>query len=117
MFEGHLAAATSRTVITESNSLLISQLLYLDPPGPPRQPPKYIIERLKTLNETIKLGKLLCLSREPDFLLSIIQCQVTLCPTGNYMVKVNNRSTRTRCEICSKLTIKTPMASFWCLYC
>ena len=21
------------------------------------------------------------------------------------------------CEICSKLTIKTPMASFWCLYC
>ena len=29
-------------------------------------------------------------------------------PTGNYMFKVNNRNTRTRCEICSKLTIKTP---------
>ena len=27
------------------------------------------------------------------------------CPTGNYMFKVNNRNTRTRCEICSKLTI------------
>ena len=27
---------------------------------------------------------------------------------GNYMFKVNNRNTRTRCEICSKLTIKTP---------
>ena len=24
------------------------------------------------------------------------------------MLKVNNRDTRTRCEICSKLTIKTP---------
>ena len=28
-------------------------------------------------------------------------------PPGNYMVKVNNRNTRTSCEICSKL-IKTP---------
>ena len=27
---------------------------------------------------------------------------------GNYMFKVNNRNTRTRCEIYSKLTIKTP---------
>ena len=27
---------------------------------------------------------------------------------GNCMLKVNNRNTRTRCEICSKLTIKTP---------
>ena len=32
-------------------------------------------------------------------------------PAGNGMFKVNNRNnrnTRTRCEICSKLTIKTP---------
>ena len=29
-------------------------------------------------------------------------------PAGNYMFKVNNRNTRPRCEICSKLTIKTP---------
>ena len=34
------------------------------------------------------------------FLLSI--------PAGIYLLKVNNRNTRTRCEICSKLTIKTP---------
>ena len=27
---------------------------------------------------------------------------------GNCMFKVNNRNTRRRCEICSKLTIKTP---------
>ena len=30
------------------------------------------------------------------------------CPIGSYMFKVNNRNTRTRCEIYSKLTIKTP---------
>ena len=29
-------------------------------------------------------------------------------PVGNYIFKVNNRNTRIRCEICSKLTIKTP---------
>ena len=41
-------------------------------------------------------------------------------PVGNYMFKVNNRNTRARSEICSKLTIKTAerrLASFWCLYC
>ena len=27
-------------------------------------------------------------------------------PVGIYPLKVNNRNTRTRCEICSKLTIK-----------
>ena len=34
-------------------------------------------------------------------------------PTSNYIFKVNNRSTRTRCEICSKLTIKTPKRRWW----
>ena len=29
-------------------------------------------------------------------------------PSGNYMFKVNNRNTRTRWEISSKLIIKTP---------
>ena len=29
-------------------------------------------------------------------------------PIGTYMFKVNFRNTRTRCEICSKLLIKTP---------
>ena len=28
--------------------------------------------------------------------------------TGIYLLKVNNKNTRTRREICSKLTIKTP---------
>ena len=29
-------------------------------------------------------------------------------PASSYMFKVNNRNTRTRCEICSKLIIKKP---------
>ena len=34
-------------------------------------------------------------------------------PAGNYMFKVNNRNTRTRCEMCSKLTIKIPEQRQW----
>ena len=29
-------------------------------------------------------------------------------PVGIYLLKVNNRNSRMRCEICLKLTIKTP---------
>ena len=32
-------------------------------------------------------------------------------PAGIYLLKVNNRNTRTRCE-----RHQTPLASFWCLY-
>ena len=32
---------------------------------------------------------------------------------GIYMFKVNNRNTRPSCEICSKLTIKTPEQRHW----
>ena len=45
---------------------------------------------------------------------------VSKIPVGNCMFKFNNRNTRTRCEICSKSTIKTQerrLVSFWCLYC
>ena len=34
-------------------------------------------------------------------------------PAGIYLFKVNNRNIRTRCEICSKLTIKTPGRRHW----
>ena len=34
-------------------------------------------------------------------------------PIGNYIFKVNNRNTRTRYEICSKFTIKTPERCQW----
>ena len=35
------------------------------------------------------------------------------CRLNIYLLKVNNRNTRTRCEICSKLTIKTPERPQW----
>ena len=34
-------------------------------------------------------------------------------PAGVYLLKVNNRNTRTSCEICSKLTIKIPKRRQW----
>ena len=34
-------------------------------------------------------------------------------PAGSYMFKVNNKNTRTRYEICSNLTIKTPEQRQW----
>ena len=42
-------------------------------------------------------------------------------PAGIYLLKVNDRNTRTKCEICSKLTIKTPVRRqlrlSGCFYC
>ena len=38
---------------------------------------------------------------------------VYVIPAGNDMFKINNRNTRTRCKICSKLTIKTPGQRQW----
>ena len=37
-----------------------------------------------------------------------------LFPAGIYLLKVNNRNTRTRCEICLKLTIKTSERCHYC---
>ena len=34
-------------------------------------------------------------------------------PAGIYLLEVNKRNTRTRCEICSKLTIKIPERRQW----
>ena len=36
---------------------------------------------------------------------------------GYYMFKVNYRNTKTRREICSKLTTKTPERHHWCEIC
>ena len=37
-----------------------------------------------------------------------INKEATRNPAGIYVLKVNNRNTGKRCEVCSKLTIKTP---------
>ncbi|KAG7167447.1 Integrator complex subunit 1-like [Homarus americanus] len=70
-FESHLAQKT----ITEQNSLLLSQLITMDPTGPARKPPVIVLEQLKSLNTSHKIGHLLCRSRSPDFLVDIIQRQ------------------------------------------
>ena len=49
-----------------------------------------------------------CLRLHAYVFLSNITSIVSKFAAGNYIFKVNNRNTRTRCEICSKLTIKTP---------
>ena len=40
----------------------------------------------------------------------MIKTQLT---SSIYLLQVNNRSTGKGCEICSKLTTKTPLVSFW----
>lgn len=76
-FETHLAAATSKVVITEQTSLLLPQLILLDPLGVARRPPQPVLEMFQNQNMTLKLGHLLCRSRKPDLLLDIIQRQGT----------------------------------------
>ncbi|XP_026678814.1 integrator complex subunit 1 [Diaphorina citri] len=74
-FEAHLAAATSKVPITEQSSLLLSQLISLDPSGPVRKPPQVVIEQLKADVPKLHLRRLLYRSRAPDFLLDIIKRQ------------------------------------------
>ena len=63
--------------------------------------PGILLETLK-----IKLPRLI--------LLKICQQeQLTNNPAIIYLLRVNNRNTRTRCEICSKLIIKTPEGCHW----
>ena len=54
--------------------------------------------------------------REPRANESKYLCKVSTSyrnPVGNYVFKVNNRDTRTKSEICSNLTIKTPESRHW----
>ncbi|EFX76696.1 hypothetical protein DAPPUDRAFT_306111 [Daphnia pulex] len=61
---------TKKVDLTHSPSTRqISQLTSLDPRGSTRRPPPAVIEQLRTLNATLRLGHLLCRSRQPNFLL------------------------------------------------
>ena len=46
--------------------------------------------------------------RSMIFLFNYMLVYFTNIPAGVYLLKVNNRNTRKRCEICSKLTMKIP---------
>lgn len=74
-YESHLAAASTRIQISEQNSLLLSQLMTMEPTGIARRPPPAVLEQIQSLNMSHRLGHLLCRSRKPDFLLDIIQRQ------------------------------------------
>ena len=50
-------------------------------------------------------GKIYFLSESPKFMKQL--ASHAYIPASIYLLKVNNKNTRTRCEICSKLTIKT----------
>ena len=53
----------------------------------------------------------------PQFLLALwknCEASQSYFPASNYMFKVNHRNSRTRCEICSKLTIKVPERCQFC---
>ena len=45
------------------------------PQGVMRCPPDYVIHDLQKINSELHLGRLLCSSRSPDFLLDVIQRQ------------------------------------------
>ena len=45
--------------------------------------------------------------------LTLLDASIALAQPAFYLFKVNNRNTRTRCEICSKLTINTPERRHW----
>ncbi|KAJ8920096.1 hypothetical protein NQ315_011751 [Exocentrus adspersus] len=74
-FESHLAAASSKQEINEQTSLLLPQLMELRPQGDARRPPQTVLDQLQMLNNTHRLGHLLCRSRHPDFLLDIMSRQ------------------------------------------
>lgn len=74
-FESHLAAGSTKIQINETNSLLLTKLITFDPNKIARRPPASVIEELKQLNNSVRLGSLLCQSRNPDFLLEIMQRQ------------------------------------------
>eukprot|EP00092_Neocalanus_flemingeri_P015764 GFUD01017066.1.p1 GENE.GFUD01017066.1~~GFUD01017066.1.p1 ORF type:complete len:2079 (+),score=577.03 GFUD01017066.1:73-6309(+) len=76
-FESQLAAASSKQVITEQSSLLLATITSMNPLGPLRRPPQAVLDQLKQMNTHYKLGHLLCRSRQPDFLLDILQRQGT----------------------------------------
>ena len=68
-----------------------------------------------TNNETCAVSK--CIFQASYFVLagSFFPESRGSSPARIYLLKVNNRNTKTRCEICSKLTIKTVERHQWLL--
>ena len=69
---------------------------------------KWMIDRLNVFIVKHKDQQL----RQPTIVLTSWKL-LSQFPANIYLLKVNNRNTRKRCEICSKLTIKTPEQRQW----
>ena len=52
-----------------------------------------------------------------NFWVILVRFSTFSMPAGNYTFKVNNISNRTRCEVCTKSTIKITERRQWYLYC
>ena len=59
-----------------SNDVICSTHMHSFSRGAARRLPTSVIELVKTVNRSLKLGQLLCRCRSPDFLLDIIKRQV-----------------------------------------
>ena len=74
-YENMVSTSSNRGNIVEKNSSLLPQLMRFSPQGVMRCPPDYVIHDLQKINSELHLGRLLCSSRSPDFLLDVIQRQ------------------------------------------
>ena len=104
---------------------------------------KWVYRVLCSLKSVFQISKLafnlLFVLKKPFPKMSFVKrTENAFFPAGIYLLKVNNRNTGIRCEICPKLTIRTPErrllipqdktypqwsaasakeSLFWCLYC
>ena len=77
----------------------------------------YVMILVTLVNRSrFKCFYIICKKKMTKFLHVTYVCQANL-PSRKLHVQVNKRNTRTSGEIYSELTMKTPMALFWCLYC
>ena len=72
-------------------------------------------KRLWYIDFLVKFGKILItsISQNTSARLLVSVSSIHAIPAGTYLLKVNNRNTSTGCEICLKLTIKTPEGRQW----
>ena len=88
----------------------------------------FLFETCSNVRRNLQTKTAFLQSKEPDsyisnysglrirlnyFLFCNPKAHVYTIPAEIYLLKVNNRKTRTRCEICSKLTIKIPEWRHW----
>ena len=87
------------------------------PPGVTFKVLKYSDRSPLLINNQEEMEVLSSVSRE-EFTVLDIQSAKGNNPANIYLFKVNNRKTRKRCEICSKLILKLILKTSFCyLYC